>query len=247
MTSTRSALDRAHHVREQQRRRLVRPVQVLQHQHDRPRLRRVREQRAGRLEQAVPLALRVAADRLGEIRQPARELGNESGELAAVRADLAAQHLRRQRRDVPAERLDERLIGDQQLLVTAAEQHRRALLVCGVSELARQPRLADPRIAGDHREPSRPTPSVGPPGPQPPKRVLATDERAAPPPRQRRGKRRQRFGATDAASVPGPRWPRAGGGSLSRAARAAPPAGGARGRRTPRARRRSPPLRSGAG
>ena len=37
-------LDRAHDVREEQGCRLVRPVQVLQHQHDRPRSRRIREE-----------------------------------------------------------------------------------------------------------------------------------------------------------------------------------------------------------
>ena len=154
-------------MRQQQRRRLVRPVQVLEHQHDRPRSRRVREQGAGGLEQAEALALRVAAGRRGEVREPPRELGNEPRELAPERADLAAQHLRRHRRGVPAERLDERLVGDQHLLVTAAEEHRRALLVSGAGELARQPRLADARLAGDQREPARPAPSLGPLGPEP--------------------------------------------------------------------------------
>ena len=188
-------LDRAHHVREQQGCRLVRPVQVLQHQHDRPRSRRIREQRAGGLEQPEALALRVDV-------RPAREapgvaageLGNEPRELVRVGADLAPQHLRRHRRDVPTERLDERLIGDQHLLVTAAEEHRRALLVSGAGELARQPRLADPGIAGDHREPARSLPSLRPLGAKPAERVLAADERAALSPRQRRGKRRRVVG-----------------------------------------------------
>ena len=152
--------------------------------HDRDALA---SRRAGGLEQAEALALRVAADRLGEVREPPRELGNEPRELAPVRAELAAQHLRRHRRGVPAERLDERLIGDQRLLVTAAEEHRRALLMCGAGEFARQPRLADARIAGDQREPARPTrelPTTGPASQS--KRVVAADERAAPWPRQRR-------------------------------------------------------------
>ena len=154
-------LDRAHEVRQQQSCRLVRPVQVFEQQDDRPRSRRICDQRAGGLEQPEALALRVAADRIGKIRESPGELGNESRELAAVRVELAQQHLRRDRRDVPAERFDERLIGDQQLLVTAAEKHRRAVLVSGAGEFARQSRLADAGIAGDHRESARSSPSIG--------------------------------------------------------------------------------------
>ena len=113
-------------MRQEQGGRLVRPVQVLQHQHDRPRSRRIREQRCGGLEQAEALTLRVVAHRLGKIRQSPSQLGNEPREFATVDVELAPEHVRRDRRDVPTERLDERLIGDQYLLVTAAKEHRRA-------------------------------------------------------------------------------------------------------------------------
>ena len=150
--------------------------------------------RARGLEEAKALALRVVAGRLGEVRDSPSKLGNEAGELAPVRADLVPKHLRRRRRDVPTERLDERLVGDQHLLLTAAEENGGALLTSGAAELARQPRLADARIAGDDREPTRSTPSVGPLVPKPANRVLPADERAVLSPRQRRRQRRQRLG-----------------------------------------------------
>jgi hypothetical protein len=51
--------------------------------------------------------------------------------------------------------------------------------VGGAGELARQPRLADARIAGDQREPAGAGPCLRPLGVQPGERVVATDERAA--------------------------------------------------------------------
>ena len=187
-------LDRAHDVRQEQGGRLVRPVEVLEHQHDRPRSRRIREQRGGALEQAEPPALRIAACRLGKVRQSPGELGNEARKFAPVYVELTPEHVRRDRRDVPTERLDERLIGDQYLLVTAAKEHRRALLVSGAGELARQTRLTDARLAGDHPEPAQPTLSIRPSGPKPAKGVLAADERAALQRLQGPGQWRPRFG-----------------------------------------------------
>ena len=118
-------------------------------------------------------------DRRGEIRESPRELGNEPRELAPERAELAPQHLRGHRRSVPAQRLDERLIGDQRLLVTAAEKDRRAILMSGTGEFAHEPRLADARVTRDQREPARPGACFRPLGPKPSERVLATDEVAA--------------------------------------------------------------------
>ena len=74
-------------MRQQQGGRLVRPVQVLQHQHDRPRSRRVREQRAGGLEQAEALG------------PPRRRWPARRGPGAAARArERAARARRRARR-----------------------------------------------------------------------------------------------------------------------------------------------------
>ena len=54
--------------------------------------------------------------------------------------------------DVPRQRLDERLVGDAELVVAAPEQDGRSLRVRSERELRRQPCLADPRLTGDEHD-----------------------------------------------------------------------------------------------
>ncbi len=51
-----------------------------------------------------------------------------------------------------AQRLHERLVGNVGLLVAAARQHRRAVLVRRARELGYQARLADPGLAREHHD-----------------------------------------------------------------------------------------------
>ena len=72
------------------------------------------------------------------------EAGNDRSQAVRVRdsdapLERAAQHV------------DERLVGEQRILLRAAVQHCRAHSVHSLSELGEQPRLADPGLAGHHR------------------------------------------------------------------------------------------------
>jgi len=143
----------------------------------------------------------LVAGRL-QVRDATSKPGNEPGELGPVRAELGAKHRRRCRRDVPTERLDERLVGDQHLLVTAAEEHRSPLITYGTAELADEPRLADPGLTGDDREPTGPAAGLRPLAAEPVEGVVAAEERAAQWPPQRRGKRWRIDGRGGSRSVP---------------------------------------------
>ena len=76
--------------------------------------------------------------RLAERRQQAREPAGAEPALALDGRQIG---------EVALERLDPRLVGEQALLVAAAEQDGRALAVDAARELAEQRRLADPRLA----------------------------------------------------------------------------------------------------
>ena len=142
--------------------------------------------------------------------------GTSRASSASRGTELVVQHLRRDVRGVPTERLDERLVGDQHLLVAAAEQHRRALAMGARGRTRR--RAASCRCPARRRSPraGRRRPRLRPRGFEPAERVLASDERAA---------RRAGSAPPAAAAVPRRRrtrtWiaPRAGGASPSTAPR----------------------------
>ncbi len=174
----RRVLRRAREVAKQQQARLVGPVQVVQEQHQRAKVRGVGQQRGDRLEQAEALLLGAEARRpVGGAR--VLELRHDRGELRAPRGDLHGQLGGRAAGDVVAQRLDERLVGDEGLLVAAARQHRRAPLVRRAGELPRQARLADPGLAREHHDAQAALAHRRPRCLQRSRRIGPADERAA--------------------------------------------------------------------
>ncbi len=136
---------------EEQQRRLRGPVDVVEHEHQTRRLGGRGEPRVDRLEHAVLLDLGVAGDgAVAEVAEPGRDVGNEPRQLRRVRPELGAV-LGPEMCHVVAERLDERLVRDAELLVAAAEEHDGAALV-GAAERTRtragsSPCPAPPRAA----------------------------------------------------------------------------------------------------
>ena len=182
----RRALGRACEVAKQQQARLVGPVQVVQEQHQRAKMRGVGQQRGDRLEQAEALLLGAEAGRpVGGAR--VLELRQDRGELRAPRGDLHGQLGRGAAGDVVAQRLDERLVGNEGLLMAAARQHRRAPLVRRAGELPYQARLADPGLAREHHDAQAALAHRRPRRLQCRHRIGPTDERAAVLAREQRG------------------------------------------------------------
>ena len=90
----------------------------------------------------------------GRDRAAARRVGARQGRSAPGRP--ARRHAARSSSggdgEVVPERLDEVLVGDQQVLVGRAVQHDRSVLCCLEGELACQPALADPGLADEERD-----------------------------------------------------------------------------------------------
>ena len=133
--------------RDEVARRVVGPVHVLEHDQQRPALRRAPEQLEHELVQpSLAEAVREARPAVLEL-----EAGQQRGERAArVLVELAELVLERQ----VAQRRDHGRVGE--LLAAELEalavQHEEARLACAGLERADQPGLADARLAGDQRE-----------------------------------------------------------------------------------------------
>ena len=142
--------------------RPVGPVQVVEHEHERGVRARLAEQRGDRLEEPHPAAVGVTA-RVLIRRRP--ELREEDPQLGRVRPEPLAQRLQRGAGGPPAHHLDDRLVRGERVLVEAPVEHDRAVLAGAARHLGRQPRLADPGVAGEEHEPAaaghRVAPGVG--------------------------------------------------------------------------------------
>ena len=154
--------------------------------------RRAGQQRGRRLEQAVALASRVARGGRAERRQPVGLVGDEARRARRRAAGRAA--LARAVSQVRPQRLGERLVRRDRVLVGAAVEDGRPALVSRARELGRQAGLADPRLPGDHDRAGARRPALLPRVADHPRRRGAAHERAAMAPRQRR-RQRQRLAA----------------------------------------------------
>jgi hypothetical protein len=146
-------------VAEQQQRRAVGPLEVVEHEQHRRRTRQVGEQPDDRLEQPVALGLGLVLRWRRKVRDAPAQLGNQPRELgsvlARVRAEIGDQRVQR---PVP-QRLEERLVGNHGLARRASREHDRAGVVYSPRQLARQRRLADPGVPREQHYPA--TGSVG--------------------------------------------------------------------------------------
>ncbi len=145
---------RPRQVPQQQQRRPVGPLQVVEHEQHRGRTRQVRQQPDDGLEQPVALGLGLVLGRRRQVGHAPAQLGDEPRELgpvlAGVRAQIGEQSVQR---PMP-KRLQERLIRHHGLARRAPREHDRARAVNPLRELGDQRRFADPGVAGEQHDPS---------------------------------------------------------------------------------------------
>ena len=163
----------------EQQRRLVGPLQVVEHERHRLDARDARHEHGHRLEQAVTLRLGLALQRCGEVGHALGEQRDEPGELAAEALELRAQRGARRRRDVVVERLDERLVRHQHLLVAPAVEHGRAVGVQPAGQLTRELGLADAGLTRHEQRPASARARVRPRLEEPLELGVAAHEHAA--------------------------------------------------------------------
>jgi hypothetical protein len=161
-------------------------VQVVEHEQHRP-LGAVRAQRGpDRLEQAVAGELGLVRGGRGGGRAVARVLRQDAGQLGAVRRrdDRLERHPRVIQRAV--ERLHERLVRTERLLVAAPVEHERPVRVRPPRRLGGAARLADAGLAAQQHEAGVPLRRGGPRGLDRGQLGVAPDQRRG----GRRGERR---------------------------------------------------------
>ena len=158
----------ARQVAQEQQRRAVGPLQVVEHDQHRHRRRDLGQQPGHRLEQPVAVGLGVAGIGRGQLGHAAAQLGDEPAQLGAVLPGDDAQLLQRRAEHVVAQRLQERLVGHEGLLGRAAGEHDRPGGERAHGGLGQQPRLADPRVAGQEHRRARIRPRRQPALPPPP-------------------------------------------------------------------------------
>ena len=151
----------AQHEAEQEERRPVGPVQVVEHQHERAVLGQAREHVVDGGEQPVTCA-RI-------VRGRAARLAEEAVELARARAGERPGRLRA---DV-AQHLGEGLERRQRVLRAAAEQDGRAAVQRLPGEAQREARLADARLARQEHEAAGPVGGDARPGAREPRPLRA--------------------------------------------------------------------------
>ena len=185
---------RAHEVGDQLERRLVGPVQVVEQHEQRRGAGDLGEQRGDRVEEAQPLGAELAAAQRRRRRRRGRaELRQHDPQLAGARAEPLGQRGERRAAGPAAQHLHDRLVGREPLLVEAAVEDDRAVVVRVVGQLGGEPRLADPGLAGEDDEAAR---AVGAHGAR---------RRGAAPPRWRARRTRGGRGCRRAAPASGAR------------------------------------------
>jgi hypothetical protein len=130
----------ANQVAQQEQGRGGGPVEVVEHKQ---RPAGDLEQGADRLEEREPLRLGVAQGRLAK----RLELGQESAKLGSERSEFGREAVPSERAGVGAERLDERLVGRGEALITAPVEHEHPGCLDGAGQLRGEPGLADARLA----------------------------------------------------------------------------------------------------
>ena len=143
---------RASQVTQQHQRRTVGPVQVVDHDQHRARVRQVAEQSDDGFEQPVALRLGVPLVGRPQLREPPTQHRDQPCELGAVLPHGRAQLVERRLHDVVAESLQERLERDQRLLRSAAREHQRPVRVRALRGLGEQPGLADAGVAAEQQQ-----------------------------------------------------------------------------------------------
>jgi hypothetical protein len=213
------AVQPADDVAQEQERRAARPLEVLDDEQQAAARGGLGDQRRGGLEEPVTAVLALGGRVGGDV--AAAQLGHERRQRVDVDRLPRPAGVRR----VVAQRLHERLVRHDGLLVDAAVQHRRAVGARGGGGARGEAGLAHARLAGEHDDAARAGRRARPALAQLAQLALAADERARLEPRERG---RQRHGGGRAG---GRRLARGGGVALQQ--QALVQRGDVRGRRGP--------------
>ena len=173
---------------EQQERRLVRPVQIVEHQDQGRAPRGVAQEADHRVEEAKARLLRIEARRLGQVGEDLPDLGDHARDLGAAEPEVLAQLSRLASGGVGAHDLDpgpER--GCPLAFVAAPPVDLRAADARVGGELFRDARLADAGLADQEQDPRLPGEGVVEEGAAARHLLLAADEDSARQPVERVG------------------------------------------------------------
>ena len=140
-------------VLEEEQRRLVGPVDVVQEENDRLGRGHAADEPGHAVEQAQPLGFAFQQGRLWEIREALVHLGNQLRHLGRAAPQLTQQRRVGAAADVLPKRFDERQVRHGNLaLVAVPREHLRAAEAGVDGELTGQAALADPGLAHEHDE-----------------------------------------------------------------------------------------------
>ena len=145
------AADPAGEVHEQQQRRLVGPVHVVEDDHERSDAGRRDEERAHTLEEAVTFRVAVEGREHRELREPVAQLGDDRRDLGAAGVGIEQVAVVGELAHEGAQRLDEREVRHADVaFVRVPPQHLRATDRCVHAELLDRAGLADAGFTDDH-------------------------------------------------------------------------------------------------
>ena len=127
-------------------------MEVVEHHAERLRAPDREQQLVDRSEQQEPLGLRIGGLRRGRVRRPAARLRASRAISPPCARNVSGEHVVRCMLDQLRADLDPRLVRRRDILAARAPADREPLGVRAQRRMRRQPRLPDPRLAGqEHR------------------------------------------------------------------------------------------------
>jgi hypothetical protein len=145
---------------QEQQRRLVGSVKIIERHDERASLRGAADERRNGLEEAKARPLPLQCRWLGELREASAQLGQELGDVRCAAAELRSEPFGVGVAEVRAEGLDPGPVGRRAAgLPAPADEHCRPAGPCVLDQRLGEPALADPRLAGE--EDQTPAPGDG--------------------------------------------------------------------------------------
>ena len=135
-------------------------MEVVEHHAQRLRAPHREQQLVDRSEQEEPLGLGIGGLRQGRVGRPAREIAREPRDLAAARRNVSGEHVVRCMLDQLRADLDPRLVRRRDVLAARTPADREPLGVRAQRRMRCQPRLPDPRLAGQEHHLTRARPRL---------------------------------------------------------------------------------------